>query len=329
MQTDTPFIIRQLHIPSRLIQGPLAGVSCSPFRVLAHQYGQPGYCSTEMLSAASLAQDTPQKPRFTHRDSREKLLCIQLAAAHPESIRSAITKLSPLKPDLIELNCGCPKPKIRKKGLGSKLIEDTVHLTNILKAARSETDLPLLAKIRLLNNAKLNQQLALCQSLEESKIDALVVHARSWRQPYTTPCDLDTLSNIATQLSIPVIGNGDVCNLTSLKTMLDTGVSGVMISRASVGNPYLFAQLRAELSGTSLQYEDAYPNMATRLGACLLTHLSQLTALEGPMLATLQLRSIGKYYARWAGLDLNQFLPQLYEIQTPQALAQLVSKYFI
>lgn len=322
--TDRSFQLGSLTIPSRLIQGPLAGVSCAPFRVLAHQHGQPGYACTEMLSAAALASGGPQKLRFVTKNPEEGLLSVQLAARNAETIKRVADKLAPLQADLIDLNCGCPKQKIRKKGLGTRLLEDLDNLSEIVQTLGAHTPLPITVKIRLLPNASLQDQLDLCQRIASAGADGLIIHGRTWKDDYGQAIDLETITSIVETLEIPIIANGDVRDLETAQDLLSTGCAGIMIARASVGNPWLFAQLRAELDGKNY----TQPTTQQR-GDALLTHARGLMTLEPEKIAMFQMRKIGKYYACWAGIDLTRFLPKLYGILTYPALETLIQSWFI
>ena len=151
---NSPLLLGSLQLKNRLIQGPLAGYSCAPFRQLFNQFMPPAYCVSEMLSAHDVLHKHQPNERYLFRGEAEKTLCYQIAGTCPTLMAEAAIKLEHLKASIIDINCGCPKPKIRKKGAGSALLEKPELLIKIVKAVRSAIKCPLTVKIRLMNSEK-------------------------------------------------------------------------------------------------------------------------------------------------------------------------------
>ena len=124
------------HFQHNLIQGPLAGYSCAPFRKLFYRYTAPAYCVTEMISAHDLVYKRHQTIRYLWRDSVEKQLCYQLSGNCPVILREAVKIVTDAGADLIDLNCGCPKPKIRKKQCGSYLLSQPAQIARLIEAMK-------------------------------------------------------------------------------------------------------------------------------------------------------------------------------------------------
>ncbi|OYV54584.1 MAG: nitrogen regulation protein, partial [Legionella sp. 21-45-4] len=147
---NSPFHIGALAFPNRLIQGPLAGYTCAPFRQLVYQFTPPAYCCSEMLSAHDLNHQSAEKARrFIYRAPEETRLCYQISGHDPHTLALAAKKLETLGADLIDINCGCPKTKIRKKGAGSALLEKPSQLLSIIDSVRQAIRIPLTVKLRL------------------------------------------------------------------------------------------------------------------------------------------------------------------------------------
>lgn len=309
---------------SQLIQAPLAGFSCAPMRVLAARYGQVAYCCTEMISAKDLLKrQTTELDRYTYKDPEEGPLCLQLSGNDATELAEAAGRALVLGADLIDLNCGCPKPKLRKKGVGSRLLADADHLATLVSTLKSHNQLPLTVKIRVDGHSRDGYNQAVATACASAGADAVIVHGRHWTEDYDVACHYDQIAQIASCVDIPVIGNGDIADLTSLKRMLDTGVAGVMIARASTGRPWLFAQLSAELAGNAY----LLPNRA-QVGETCLEHIQRLAALIGEYPACLQARKIVRYYARdW--ISSEEFSQQLYQINSLETLTTLVNHYFL
>ena len=278
----------QKMFAKKLIQAPLAGYSCAAFRVLAEQWGKPDFCYSEMLSAQHIASGARLRKRYVYKAPQEGRLCVQLAGDHAETLINAAQQAITWGANLIDLNCGCPQPKIRRKNLGSRLLDNSEHLYELVSRLRATIDVPLLVKIRISQH---NHTIA--QAIQAAGADAITVHGRHWTQDYTTPVNYAAIAEIKAAVTIPVIGNGDVCDTASAKRMFDeTGCDAVMIARASVGQPWLFEKIYQELQGN--HYEA--PTL-TAIGNIFLAHVRGLIELEGEKIALLQSRKLGKYYA--------------------------------
>lgn len=297
--------IGSLALPSRIIQGPLAGISCAPFRGLAWQYGAPAFCYTEMISCKTiLYAPAALRHRYVTRDPRERILCYQLSGDNPQELALAAQHVTALGADLIDLNCGCPMKKIRRKGTGSRLLSDPSKLHALISALKRSTHVPVLVKIRVDARSQDRFNADVARAVTEAGADALVVHGRHWQEDYTLPCYYPDIAYFVDQMSIPVIGNGDVADLASYQRLLATGCAGVMLGRAGVGKPWLSLQLQQALAGHELQTPDA-----TARGAMLLAHVRGLMALLGHERRAIQeARQFAKYYAR--GLPDAQWFEQ-------------------
>jgi len=286
-----PLVIGSKIFEHNLIQGPLAGYSCAPFRKLFYQFTAPAYCVTEMISAQELVRNQKLNSRYVWRDPQETHLCYQLSGNCPDTLRKAAIIVTDLGADLIDLNCGCPKPKIRKKQCGSYLLSTPQHIAEIVAAMKSATNLPITVKIRVDGYSNERHHLAVTQAVTQAGADALIVHGRHWTDSYQVGCHLDQISEIVRTTTIPVIGNGNVSNVDDLKKMLQTGCAGVMISRAGSGKPWIFQQLLAEMSGKTY----------TPLSQADITHLfdqhvAGLIELIGETKALLESRKLFSYY---------------------------------
>ncbi len=304
-----------------LIQGPLAGVSCSPFRALAQDYGGADYCYSEMISAKTLLQTRIAK-RYTHKAPNEGKLCIQLSTTDPHELRAACQKALDYGADFLDLNCGCPVNKIRKKGAGSKLLANTQLLGQLIETMKTTSSVPVSVKIRVDGHSHDHFNLDVLKTVESAGADRLIVHGRHWREDYSTACHYSQIAALVRQASIPLIANGDVSDIKSLNALLSTGCAGVMISRAAVGQPWLFAQLRAQWQGHTY----TKPNLA-EIGHCFLTHIKGLICLDGEKKAVLQARQLGKYYAR-TNINHGEYLPRLYQVKTFKDCQMLVADFF-
>lgn len=281
--------------PVNLIQGPLAGISCAPFRKLTWEQSQPAFSCTEMISCKTLLH----QPRFSQqrlvvKDPLEGPVCFQLSAANPIELAEATKIATDLGANIIDLNCGCPVKKIRSKGAGSRLLSDATKLYKLITAMKQNTHVPVSIKIRVdgHSNDTFNREIATIVS--EAGADVLIVHGRHWTEQYDKACHYDQIQFFVENLKIPVIGNGDIACMNSLKKMFATGCAGAMISRAGVGQPWLIKQLIAEM-----RQEKFVPPTSKEIGRLFISHvLSLAKLLNSEKFALLQSYKFAKYYAR-------------------------------
>lgn len=318
-----PLAMRNTVFTSNLVQGPLAGYTCAPFRKQTWRYSQPGYCSTEMISAGHLVHVKEQPRRYTYRDPIEGPLCYQLSASCPDIAAKATAMVDKMDVDIIELNCGCPVNKIRAKGAGSKLLSSPDQLARLVAAMRANTDKILSIKIRVAGVENDINNYHAARAIENAGADMLVVHGRHWKERYDVDCHYQQIAEIVNAVTIPVIGNGDVKDLTSLMTLMKTGCAGAMIARACVGQPWLFEQLEQQAQGNSYTLPSRQ-----QIGAIFIDHIQELAQLDNPIRAVLQARKMGKYYARDHIDNKPDFLNRLMVCVDLDVFIALVQEYF-
>jgi tRNA-dihydrouridine synthase B len=309
---------------TNIIQGPLAGVSCAPFRLLTHEYGKPAFSCTEMISCKTLLhQPDTSLRRFIEIDPGEGPVCFQLSSADPHELAEVVKQVTGYGANLIDLNCGCPVKKIRKKGAGSGLLTNPSQIYALITAMKQNTHVPVSIKIRVEGNSgdKFNAEIA--QAVVDAGADFLIVHGRHWTEKYNVACHYDDIQFFVETLNIPVIGNGDIADIISLKKMFETGCAGVMIARAGVGQPWLTQKLTAEMKG-----EIFLPPSITEIGQIFLRHARGLIALfNAEKFAILQVRSFAKYYARVL-TDREKFCVAMNGCKSYDELELIVQAFF-
>lgn len=284
-----------MTFPVNIIQGPLAGVSCAPFRRLTWQYSHPAFSCTEMISCKTiLHQPLEAQQRFVKKDPQEGAVCFQLAANNPYELAEATKRVTAYGADLIDLNCGCPVKKIRSKGAGSSLLIKPQLLYQLMKAMKDNTHVPVSIKIRVPKEEHEVFHKDIVNAVKDAGIDCLIVHGRHWTEHYETPCRHDAITYFVNELDIPIIGNGDIACVDSLKTMLNTGCAGVMIGRAGVGQPWLIQQLMSEMKNENF----VRPSNELIMSAFLEHVTGLIELLQSEKFAILQARKFAKYYAR-------------------------------
>lgn len=319
-----PLQLGNKTFPINIIQGPLAGVSCAPFRLLTWRYGEPAFSCTEMISSKTIIyQPAFVQQRYINKDPAEGPVCFQLSGSDPVEIAEATKRVTDYGADLIDLNCGCPVNKIRSKGAGSSLLMNSTKLYQLIIAMKQNTHVPVSVKIRVEggSNDKFNSEIA--KVVTDAGVDFLIVHGRHWTEHYETPCNHEQVKFFVDNVPVPVIGNGDIACLESLKKMLATGCAGVMIGRAGVGQPWLVKKLIAEMKNETF----VLPSFK-EISHIFLEHVERLRdLLASEKLAILQARKFAKYYARGIS-QRSEFTDAMNSCNSLTDLRIITTQYF-
>jgi len=213
--------------------------------------------------------------------------------------------------------------KIRSKGAGSSLLTNPSMLYQLIGAMKQNTHVPVSIKIRVqgVSDEKFNMEVA--KAVSEAGADFLVVHGRHWTERYEMPCRYDEIQFFVEEMKIPVIGNGDIACVESLQRMFATGCAGAMIARAGVGQPWLIAQLVAEMN----QEKFILPSLQ-EIRLILIEHVERLSELlNSEKFAIIQARKFAKYYARGV-VNRIEFCEAINNCQTLQDLSSICARYF-
>lgn len=241
-----PLRIGGLTIGTPTVLAPMAGLTDSPFRLLCARH-HCGLVMTEVVNAQGVVHAQAQTMHYLEADAEERPVGAQLYGADPEALAEAARRIEDMgRFDLIDVNCGCPVPKIISKGAGVALMKEPQRIATMLSAIRNAVSLPVTAKTRIgLSPDQVNiSEVAKC--IEEGGAEVLAIHARFASVRHSGPADWEALAQIKCERSIPIIGNGGIENAgDALQMREQTGVDGVMIGRAAVGNPWIFEEIDA------------------------------------------------------------------------------------
>lgn len=278
------FEIGKLKINGALL-APMAGFTDSAFRLLCRRHGA-GLVVSEMVSAKALCFKDKKTAELLKSCDEERPLAIQLFGSEPENMAEAAKLLLPYNPDIIDINMGCPVPKIAGNGCGSALLKNHALAGQIVSAVKAAVDVPVSVKMRIGWDRESICASEFAQILEKSGADLITVHGRTRDQYYQPPTDLDSIAAVKAAVKIPVVANGDIASYEDAQKMRErTGCDLVMIGRAALGNPFIFDELR------SLERGQVYtpPTFYERMSA-----VKELCSLEiqnkGERLALLELR---------------------------------------
>lgn len=321
MNFNTPFKIGSLWLSNRVVAAPLAGISNLPFRLLAKEAGC-GLVYSEMLSANGLHYKSEKTLRLMDSDPAERPLSVQLFGAEAEILAEAAQKVTDAGADIVDLNFGCTVRKILKSGSGVALMQDLPKAAGILKAMRAATDAPFTIKIRSGWDLSGDQALALAELAQDCGVDAIAIHPRTARQGFSGRADWRLIGAIKKRLKIPVIGNGDIkCAADAKKMFETTGCDAVMIGRAAIGNPWIFAQTLSLINGKTL----APPTIKERFDV-MTRFLDASVAQFGELQACRKMRSQLGWFTK--GLPFSaQFRETIKQVETRNAAKKHIDDY--
>ena len=239
--------IGNTELPGSVILAPMAGVSDLPFRLLCHEQGADLVCM-EMVSAKAIAYRNRNTRKLMQIDPAERPVSLQLFGSEPELMAEIAKEIEEEPFDILDINMGCPVPKIVGNGEGSALMRGPKLVEQIISKVAGAIKKPVTVKIRKgFDDAHVNA-VEIARIAEGSGAAAIAVHGRTREQYYSGKADWDIIRQVKEAVSIPVIGNGDVDSPRKARAMLEeTGCDGVMVGRAARGNPWIFRQIREYL----------------------------------------------------------------------------------
>ena len=276
-------------LKSHTVLAPMAGVSDRAYRELCVRFGA-AYCVSEMVSSKALSFNSKKSEELMEISDLERPCGIQISGDDPKCMADAAKHALENKPDIIDINMGCPAPKISSNGSGSALMKNPRLCGEIVKAVTAVTDIPVTVKIRKGWDDDSVNAVEVAKICESAGAAAITVHGRTRQQYYKPPVDYDIIRAVRESVSVPVIANGDIDSAERAKEVMDiTGCDLVMIGRATLGNPWIFSQINAYLENPNVKIHT--PNLEERLGV-MIEHIGKMVEYKGEHMAMLQARKL-------------------------------------
>ncbi len=314
--------IGDLEIKGYACLAPMAGVADRAFRELCMSYGA-AYVISEMVSSKGLTMQDKKSKELLFLSDAERPAGAQIFGDDPEIMANAALKAMEFSPDFIDINMGCPAPKIAGNGGGSALLKNPELIGKIVKKVVEVSPVPVTAKIRIGWDKNSINAVEIAKIIEAAGADAITVHGRTKDQMYAPPVSLDEIANVKKAVSIPVIGNGDIVDGKSAKLMLDmTGCDFLMVGRGALGNPWIFQCINAYLNKEA---DFTEPTLEEKMDV-MLRHIGTLCEYKGVRIGMREARKHAAWYIKGirGAAAFRQEIGQLSTMDELKALAERV-----
>ena len=250
MSEIKPFKIRNIEINPPLILSPMAGVTDISFRRLLKACGGVGLSVSEFISVEGLTRNNPKSKRQMRFYENERPFAVQIFGGQSERMRMAAEMAEEVGADILDVNCGCPAPKVVKHGGGSGLLRDLPRLETILKEIKKSITIPLTIKIRAGYSDSTINAVETAKLAEGCGVEHIALHGRTKEQGYRGFADWDLVREIKKVVSVPVSGSGDVTTIQqAFDRFRETQCDGVLIGRGAMANPWIFRQIEDAMHG--------------------------------------------------------------------------------
>jgi tRNA-dihydrouridine synthase B len=316
--------IKDIEFENNIFLAPMAGIADRAFRELCINYGA-GYTVTEMVSSKGLTMGDKKSKELLTLGEIENPAGAQIFGDDPEIMAQAAKKCLEFHPDIIDINMGCPAPKIAMNGGGASLMKNPKLAGEIVKAVSEAVDIPVTVKMRKGWDDESITAVELAQIAEKNGASAITVHGRTRMQMYSGKVDYDIIAKVKKAVDIPVIANGDVTNEQSAAIMLEkTNADAIMIGRGALGNPWIFRRINAYLSECRV-----LPDVSiNEKMAVMLKHIQKIIEYKGEYTAMREARHHAAYYTKGirGGAALRKEISTFEHFEQLEELAYKIAK---
>lgn len=318
-----PLKIGNVVLENNIVLAPMAGITDLPFRYLAKKFN-PGLVYTEMVSAKALFYGDEKTKKLLNMRNEKRPIAVQIFGSDVEAMVYA-TKYLQDKADIIDINMGCPAPKVVKNGDGSKLLLNLDLVGEIVTAVVEASDIPVTVKIRKGWNDDNIVAKEAAKIIEKAGASAITIHGRTREEFYSGNADWDIIKKVKESINIPCIGNGDIKSPEdALKIFKASNVDGIMIGRASLGNPWIFKNIIDYLeTGT---YDYSFPNNSQKL-KLIIEHINLEVEEKGEDIGIKEMRKHLSWYIKNLK-DASRIREKINTLKTKQEVIDCLEEYF-
>lgn len=318
------FKIGNIEIKGNVVLAPMAGVCNSAFRKIIKEMGCP-LVFAEMVSDKGLIYNSKKTKEMLYFEESERPIAQQIFGSDKDTfVEAAKMVYDIMKPDIIDINMGCPVPKVAVKSqAGAALLKSPDKIREIVSAVVKAVPVPVTVKIRSgWDNNSINA-VEVAKICEEAGASAITVHGRTRSQGYSGIVDLDIIKEVKQNVSIPVIGNGDIVSIESAKKMIEyTGCDAIMIGRGVLGNPWLMRDIVNYLDNGTICDKPSYEE---KINMCL-HHLNYLMKLKDEKVAVLEMRSHAAWYIK-SMPNAQEVKREIFRAKTENELKKILDNY--
>lgn len=313
--------IGNVELPNRWILAPMAGVCDLPFRILCHEAGA-GMTCMEMVSAKAIYYNNKNTEELMSIDPSEGIVSLQLFGSDPDIMAEMAKRIEDRPFSILDINMGCPVPKVVNNGEGSALMKDPHLVEKIISKVASAIDKPVTVKFRKGFDDEHVNAVEIAKVAEASGAAAVGIHARTRQQYYSGEADWDIIRQVKEAVSIPVLGNGDVTGYDSAVKMIETtGCDGVMVGRAAEGNPWIFTEMNIREKGG--EYSGPTKEEVSQM---VLRHARMLIEYKGLYTGSREMRKHAAWYTKGFSYS-SKFRGKLNEVETYEDLEELMKEF--
>lgn len=318
-----PFKIRNIEINPPLILSPMAGVTDYTFRRLIKRRGGVGLVVSEFISVEGLTRGNPKSKRQMRFDESERPFAVQIFGGQPERMRLGAEMAEEVGADILDVNCGCPAPKVVKHGGGSGLLRDLARLETILTEIKKSISIPLTLKMRVGYSDSTINATEVARLAEGCGVEHIQVHGRTKEQGYKGLANWDIIRAVKQAVSVPVSGNGDITTIEyGMQKWRESGVDGILIGRGAMQNPWIFRQFDDVLNGRAPYQPDVAEKKA------VLLEFFEMLQEEMPELVALgKMKQLAGQFTKGL-VGGAQFRQTLYHSHSAQEILDNITVYF-
>jgi tRNA-dihydrouridine synthase B len=322
--------IGAVELPSPLAIAPMAGMTDTAFRRLVKRHGGCGLVVTEMVSAEGLVRGIDRTLEYAEYTEEERPISIQIFGGDPDKMAAAAQIVEGMGADIVDVNMGCPVPKIAKHNAGCSLMREPAHAALVIGAMAKAVKIPVTVKMRAGWNDEDRNAPTLARMVQDAGAAAIAVHGRTAAQSYSGLADWDLVAQIASEMDIPVFGSGDCIEPQQIVDRLRSGISGVLVGRGVLRNPWILAQAADLIAGRSARpvtLEDRGRFLLDYIDLLLHERVDETRALTHDRWVINKMRALASWYTK--GLDNgSHFRTAVNATDSLPALRETIGAFF-